>query len=272
MPDALRLVLGTLTVVRVPPPRRVTPRVAGTAMVFAPAVGALLGVVAAAVVAAVVRVGGRHDVSTLVDLLGAVLAVAALALLTRGLHLDGLADTADGLGVKGSDDGVRDRRLAVMRAPDVGAFGVVAVVLVLALQVVALALCASEGAGTAAAVTAVGVGRLSITWCCTPWVSSARPDGLGAAVAGTVPRGAAVLTTVVALLGVALLAWTTAGATVAVTGSFVVAAVVGLGAGALVLRRCVSRFGGLTGDVLGAVVEVTTTAVLVVAALALGLR
>jgi len=127
-------------------------------------------------------------------------------------------------------------------------------------------------AGALVHVTAAAVGRLSITWCCTPWVSSARPDGLGAAVAGTVPRGAAVLTTVVALLGVALLAWTTAGASVTVTGSFVVAAVVGLGAGALVLRRCVSRFGGLTGDVLGAVVEVTTAVVLVVAALALGLR
>jgi len=48
--------------------------------------------------------------------------------------------------------------------------------------------------------------------------------------------------------------------------------VVGLGAGAVVLRRCVSRFGGLTGDVVGAVVEVTTAVVLVVAALALGLR
>ena len=273
MPDALRLAIGTLTVVRVPAPRRVTPRVAGAAMVLAPAVGVLLGVVAAAVLAVVDLVGAHRGGSPLVDLLGAVLAIGALALLTRGLHLDGLADTADGLGVKGTDDGTRERRLAVMRAPDVGAFGVTAVVLVLAVQVVALATCASAGAGTAMAVTAVAAGRLAITWCCTPGVPSARPEGLGAAVAGTVPRCAAVLTTVVALLGVALLAWTTAGARpVAVTGSFVIAAVVGLGAGAVVLRRCVSRFGGLTGDVVGAVVEVTTAVVLVVAALALGLR
>jgi len=271
MPDALRLALGTLTVVRVPAPREVTPRVAGAAMVLAPAVGVLLGVVAAAVLAVVDLVGAHRGGSPLVDLLGAVLAIGSLALLTRGLHLDGLADTADGLGVKGTDDGTQERRLAVMRAPDVGAFGVVAVVLVVAVQVVALATCASAGAGTAAAVGAVAVGRLSLTWCCTRAVPPARRDGLGAAVAGSVPWLAAGAATVVLLLGVGVLGWVDSAGSAAAGGSLVVAAVVGLGVGALVLRRCVARFGGITGDVLGAVVEVTTAGVLVVAALGAGL-
>ena len=271
MPDALRLALGTLTVVGVPAPRRVTSRVAGAAMVLAPAVGVLLGAVAAAVLAGVELVGAHRGASPLVDLLGAVLAVGALALLTRGLHLDGLADTADGLGVKGTDDGVRERRLAVMRAPDVGAFGVVAVVLVLAVQVVALATCASAGLGTAAVVTAVAVGRLSLTGCCTRAVPSARPDGLGAAVAGSVPWLAAAAAAVVVLLGVVLLGWVDSAGSAALTGSLVLATVAGLVVGALLLRRCLTRFGGITGDVLGAVVEVTTAGVLVVAAIGAGL-
>jgi adenosylcobinamide-GDP ribazoletransferase len=271
MPDALRLAVGTLTVVRVPAPRQVTTRVAGAAMVLAPAVGVVLGLVAAAVLAVVDLVGGRRGPSPLVDLLGAALAVGALALLTRGLHLDGLADTADGLGVKGTDDGARARRLAVMRAPDVGAFGVVSVVLVLVLQVVALATCASAGVGTTAAVSAVAVGRLSITWCCTRTVPSARPDGLGAAVAGSVPWVAAGATTVVLLLGLAVLGWVESAGSTTATGSLVVAAIAGLVVGAVVLRRCVTRFGGITGDVLGAVVEATMAAVLVVAALGAGL-
>ena len=271
MPDALRLAIGTLTVVRVPAPRRVTPRVAGAAMLIAPAVGVLLGVVAAAVLAVVELVGAHRGASPLVDLLGAVLAVGSLALLTRGLHLDGLADTADGLGVKGADDDLRVRRLAVMRAPDVGAFGVAAVVLVVAVQVVALATCASAGIGTAAAVGAVAVGRSSLSWCCARAVPSARPDGLGAAVAGTVPWLGAAAATGLLLVGVAVLGRVGSAGSAAATASLLVASVVGLVVGGLVLRRCVLRFGGITGDVLGAVVEVTTAGVLVVAALGMGM-
>ena len=62
-------------------------------------------------------------------LLAAVLAVAVDAALTGMLHLDGLADTADGAAAPAS---TAARRLAVMAAPDVGAFGVAALVVVLA--------------------------------------------------------------------------------------------------------------------------------------------
>lgn len=268
MPDALRLALGTLTAVRVPAPRRVTPVVAGRAMLLAPLVGVLLALVVAAVPAVVSLLAPDRRTTSLVDLLTSAMSIGLLALLTRGLHLDGLADTADGLGVKGVDEGAVARRLAVMRAPDVGAFGAITVVVVLLLQVTALAVCTAAGVGTAALVVAAATGRLAATWCCTTGVPSARPDGLGAAVAGTVPRVAAAATTVAVLLLALLAVRLTGGADLghAVVGLVAVGA--GLACGAVLLRRCVARLGGVSGDVLGAVVEVTTTAALVVAALA----
>jgi adenosylcobinamide-GDP ribazoletransferase len=271
MPDSLRLALGTLTAIRVPAPRVVDRRVAGRAILLAPLVGALLGAIAA-VVLEVVRLGSISGrLSSTFDLLGSLVAVGVLAWLTRGLHLDGLADTVDGLGVKGHGDGVRERRLEVMRQPDVGAFGVVALVLVLALQTVALTACVLQGFGTDSLVVAAVVGRLAVTWACTPSYPSARPDGLGATVAGSVGRTAAVAMTLAVLAFAALLGGIDDDASRAAQVVLVVAALAGLLGGAALLRRCVTRFGGITGDVLGAVVEVSTTVVLVVVAVGLGL-
>jgi adenosylcobinamide-GDP ribazoletransferase len=271
MPDALRLAIGTLTVVRVPAPRAVTSRVAGHAMLLAPLVGAVLGL-AGAVVLDVVRItSGSHRPSTTVDLLAAALALATLAWLTRGLHLDGLADVADGLGVKGDDDTVRERRLAVMRAPDVGAFGVVTVVLTLLVQAAALTECTVSGFGTVSLVVAATTGRLGILWCCTPATPSARPDGLGAAVAGSVRNSSAVLVTLLVLVAAAALGMVDDDRGPRVSALLAVSVMLGLGMTALVRRRATARFGGISGDVLGAVVELTTATVLVVVALGAGL-
>jgi adenosylcobinamide-GDP ribazoletransferase len=107
----------------------------------------------------------------------------------------------------------------------------------------------------------VAAGRLAITWACLRPVPAARPDGLGALVAGTVPPAVAVLGTVlVAALAVP-----------AVPGrpwQGPVAVAVGLVAAALLLRRVVRRIGGITGDVLGAVAETAVTATVVVLATA----
>src|SRR4051794_36139098 len=114
MTDALRLAFGTLTAVRVPAPRRVDRAVAGRAMALAPLVGLLLGAIAAGVAWLADRAGAA-------PLVCGIVVVAVLALLTRGLHLDGLADTADGLGSgKPAEDA-----LVVMTRSDIGPFGVV---------------------------------------------------------------------------------------------------------------------------------------------------
>ena len=159
-------------------PAAPAPATAAAAMAWAPAVGLLLGVVAAAVLLAVDHPLGAGPLT------GAGLAVAALALLSRGLHLDGLADLADGLGSGKPGPAALD----IMRRSDIGPFGVVTLVLTLLIQVAALsqAETAGHGRGPAALIAAVVTGRLALTWACRRGVVAARPDGLGALVAGTV--------------------------------------------------------------------------------------
>jgi adenosylcobinamide-GDP ribazoletransferase len=233
---------------------------ARTAVVAAPVVGVVLGGLA----------GGVLALATLTGLgpaPAAVLAVGTLALLTRGLHLDGLADTADGLG-SGPD---RARALDVMRASDVGPFGVVTLVLVLLAQVTALAQLAGLGLGVAVAglLVAAVTGRAALAWACRRGVPPAREGGLGALVAGSVPAGVAVASSV-AVVGAAgaLGAVAAPGTAAPLRGALVgaAAALTGLVAALVLLAHLRRRLGGVTGDVLGAVVEVATTAVLLGAA------
>jgi adenosylcobinamide-GDP ribazoletransferase len=248
-----------LTVIRLrtPDPSRAA---AAAAMAWAPAVGLLLGVVAA-----VVLVVADHPLGS-GSLTAAGLAVATLALLTRGLHLDGLADLADGLG-SGQPAPVA---LDIMRRSDIGPFGTVTLILALLIQVAALshAEASGPGRGAAALITAVVTGRLALTWACRRGVPAARPDGLGALVAGTVPLAIPVALTLAVV--------TAAAAAVAISATLTgeppgwtlpLAVVAGLAAAFVVQRRSARRLGGITGDVLGALAEVATTVTLVVAAM-----
>ena len=236
----VRLALTTLTVLPVRA-GRVDRRTAAVAMSLAPLVGLLLGLVLALLLTALREAGAPALVA------GAV-TVAAGALLTRGLHLDGLADTVDALGSYRSGGAA----LEIMKKPDVGPFGVAAIALVLLIQAAALA--------PQAAVVAWTTGRLAITLACRRGVPAARPEGLGALVAGTVPNP------VVAGLAIAV----AAGAAAAVPGrpwqgpAAVAAALLVV----LVLQRhAVRRFGGITGDLLGATAEIATTVTLVLSTL-----
>lgn len=252
--NGLRLSVGMLTVIPVGAIGDVDRRMARTAMLLAPLVGLLLGVIAAAVLI------GVHALvpSTLGTLLAAVLAVATLAYLTRALHLDGLADTADALG-----SGRRgDAALEIARRGDVGPFGVVTLVLVLLVQVTSLAVASDVGWGALALVIAVVTGRVAVVVACARGIPPARPEGLGALVAGTVPRAAALAWIVLALgLAAASGAWLTG---VAWAPALAMAAGLVLGLG--IVARSAGRLGGINGDVLGAAVETATTTALVVLA------
>lgn len=243
--NALRLALGTLTVLPVRPPT-VDRAVAGRAMALAPLVGLLLAVPCLALL----ELLGRERS----PLLAAGLVLGLLALLTRGMHLDGLADTADGLG----SGRPAPQALELMRRGDVGPFGVVTLLLVLVVQAAALAQLVATGLGAAGVVAALVTSRLALPLACSAGVPAARSDGLGAAVAGTVSRGmalCAVLLALGAMLPPLLLTDTDV--------DVVVAAPLGLLAGLALGWRALRRLGGVTGDVLGAVVEATFTGTLV---------
>ena len=243
--DAVRLSAGTLTVLPVPAPHSLGPRVAALAMALAP-------VIVLPVAAAAAAVGWALDAGDAPPMLTAVLVVAVLALGSGALHLDGLSDTADGFAVQGD----RGRRLEVMRRGDVGPAGVAALVLVLLVQVAALAsVLESRGAGSEAATLCLAVvaSRAVLALGCARGVRAARSDGLGSAVAGSVP----VLLVVLVL-----------GAVSAVAGLVdqwrgVVGVAVAVTVAAVVLLAARRRLGGVTGDVLGACVEIALAGYLV---------
>ncbi|GAA4555591.1 adenosylcobinamide-GDP ribazoletransferase [Planotetraspora kaengkrachanensis] len=259
--------------------------VAGRGMALAPFAGMLLGLVAAAVLLVADGLSGSAP-------LAAALAVGTLAWLTRGLHLDGLADLADGLGSRAPSQ----RALDIMKQSDIGPFGVVTLIFTLLVQVGSLAriqAAAPPFTGALALVAACAAGRLAVTWACRDGVPPARPDGLGALVAGAVRRRHAIAATaatagVLALAAFAIRAgappvcpfnpdqWAaglcasagaSASASLALVLALVLAPAAGLGTAVLLRRRAVRRLGGVTGDVLGALVEISATVTLLVWAL-----
>ena len=280
----LALALSWLTVL---PVRAGAPdaRTAAAALRWAPLVGGLVGAATGAVAVGLVALGVPTAVAGL-------LAVGFAGLATRGMHLDGLADTADGLGCYGPPE----RALAVMRDGGAGPFAVVTLLVVVGAQAAALATLAAPAsivagpaataaaaadgipapggavlgagftdvAGSTAAVLGVvaatalagAVGRAAFLWVARRGVPAARPGGLGATVAGSQHWWVAVAW----WLGLAAAGFALAGPR----------GVLAVGLGAAVVAALSShtarRFGGMTGDVLGAASELATLAALVVLA------
>jgi adenosylcobinamide-GDP ribazoletransferase len=210
---------------------------------YFPAIGALIGLVAGAVFAVLSSVTS--------PLLAAACAVAVLCLLTGAIHLDGLADTADGL--LGGGDAVR--RLEVMRDPRLGTYGVSAIVLVLLLEVAAVS-SMSPAKGLAALVVAGGLSRLA-TLSVIAFMPYVRSSGLG--LAAWDPRRRALDLALGSTSAVIASAVDWRRALIALPFVALTAAGVALGA-----RR---RIGGATGDVCGATAELCQLAALLVFAI-----
>ncbi|TQL67654.1 cobalamin-5'-phosphate synthase [Nocardioides albertanoniae] len=253
--DAWRLATGTLTALPVRPPEQVDRTRAAVAMALAPAAALPLALVAGGIALLGQLAGLPHLVTAL-------LAVGAVVAGNRALHIDGLADTVDGMAA--SFD--RERSLEVMKTGTSGPAGVTAIVLVLGLQVSATAAVlsgAAAGAGEVRAavlvLVAVCVSRSALALCCVRGVRPARQDGLGRTFTQTVSPIVAGLVWVVSGAVLAAASWWAGvewwrGAVAAVVAVVIVAAV---------LVRAMKRFGGVTGDVFGAAVEAALATLLV---------
>lgn len=180
--------------------------------------------------------------------LAAALIVALDLIVTGALHVDGLADSGDGL-LPHAD---KQRRLEIMRAPDVGAFGVAVVVVVLLVRFAALAGLDAE-IWMLVAPWAAARATAAVTMRIAPY---ARGDGLATSFLGGPSRS---------LLVVDLLALAAAVVVAAIVDGVVgVAAVaVGIATFGAVVVLAIRRLGGFTGDVLGAGIVVSETAALV---------
>jgi adenosylcobinamide-GDP ribazoletransferase len=243
---ALRLAVGTLTVLPTGPVTVDRPTARG-AMLLAPLAVLPLGLLGAGL-------AGAGAVLSWPGLVVGLVCVAGLALGTRGLHLDGLADTVDGLG-SGWD---RERALEVMRRGDVGPMGAVALVLVLGVQGTAVGALVHGWASAPALGVLVCCSRAVLVVVCRQGVPAARPSGLGAAMAGSVPPAAAVAVQVGVAAVLALL-WEARGG---VWWAGLLTALATVAAGILLVGWCVRRLGGVTGDVMGAAVEVALAVLL----------
>ena len=177
----------------------------------------------------------------------AVLIVAVLAIGTRAMHLDAVADVADALG-----GGWTPQRAAeILHRGDVGPMGAVALVLCLMAQVAALVHILPTDSWAVVGI-AVVVSRCAVVIACRRGARPMPMSRLGALVAGSVHPALAVTvlaagTALFALMNpwaivIALIAWLTVAGLVAVTSH---------------------RFGGVNGDVMGSGIELAFTVLLV---------
>jgi adenosylcobinamide-GDP ribazoletransferase len=184
-------------------------------------------------------------------LAAALIAVAAAALVTGGLHEDGLADTADGFG----GGATRDNKLEIMRDSRIGTYGVLALIFCIGLRVAAIADIATRWHVLGAMVAAHALGR-GVLPAALRWLDPARSDGLGAS-AGRPEQNRALIA-----LGIALIAAVVGLGIPAGFSATIAAAIVAIAIGWLAQRQ----IGGQTGDVLGAIEQGAETAALLAAA------
>lgn len=232
--------LRFLTVLPVPGSRHDSAETLAASVVFFPLVGLLVGC-GAAVVA--IGIEGRAPTGV-----AAVLLVILLVGASGGLHMDGLADTADGF----FSSRPRERILEIMRDSHIGAMGVMAIFFVLALKVAALAAMDTDLAWRAVFVAPVaGRVALLLSMALLPY---ARPEGGLGALFYRSRRWLLACVGVVFLAGVS---WFAAGPRGLTIAGGAIAAVI------LFAGWCRLMLGGATGDTLGASCEIAETVVLV---------
>lgn len=257
MLDAIRLSLSWMTVLPVGRSGIPDSRAAGRAMTALPIVGLVCGLTAVAVA------HGAHDLGA-GALLSGVAGAASVLALTRAMHIDALADTADGLGSYAGPERARE----IMRSGSVGPMGVAVLVVVMLAEVAALGTLV-DGGSWLAPVAAFVVARCLPVIQLRRGVPAASETGFGAMVAGSQSRLVVYATGMLAAIAGAALAGSGGIGAWWAPVSGAVAGLAAYAAAAGFARHTVRRFGGISGDILGATIEAGTAAALVVAVLLL---
>ena len=183
--------------------------------------------------------------------ISAALAVGATLLITGCLHEDGLADTADGFG----GGATAERKLEIMRDSRIGTYGVLALILSLLLRIGAVASLADPALAALALIAAQAGARATLPSFMRR-VPRARADGLSAG-AGIPPQESSLIAVAIGLVAM----WFCLG-----LGTTLIAFVLLALALGLMAALAVNQIGGQTGDVLGAVEQVSEILILLVAA------
>jgi len=201
---------------------------------YYPLVGLLLGAAAAGVCSGLRTLG--------LTLAGDVITVTTLIILTGGLHMDGLMDTADGI-FSGRD---LERKLAIMKDSRVGAMGVMTFTTVLLLKI-SLLYELSLGPKLTALLLAPAAGRWAMVYGITRY-PYARPQGLGACLEGAGRKQ--LITASLILLGICL--WLLGPKGMGILGLIIL--------GTLAITGTINKcLGGMTGDTYGATGELIET-------------
>jgi adenosylcobinamide-GDP ribazoletransferase len=240
------LTLGFFTRLPAPMDDETAKRPLAKAVWAFPIIGVVIGVFGGAVLA----VGNNVGVPPLG---AALLAIATMICLSGALHEDGLADCADGLW-SGADT---PKRLAIMRDSRIGAFGVIALILIIGLKAVAIGKLATVGGSWSTVLAIVAAASLSrgLLPVAMLLMPLARDDGRAANAGAPTQQDAIIAAGLAALICLLCLGFSAG----------VIAVLIGAGLATLFLLQALKRVGGYTGDVLGASQQILEATTLLVA-------
>lgn len=238
--NAFLLALQFLTRIPIPFAVEPTPKNLGDSVLYYPLIGAIIGFFLFA---------AAHLLADVDTLLSAALILTLWIGLTGGLHLDGIADCVDGwIGGQGNIE----KSLHIMKDPNAGPMGVTALVLLLLLKYAALTVLLNNNALSILLIAPI-IGRASVLFLMIS-TNYIRANGLAETMIKNLPRNKATVIVLIVIILYILIAniWSTLLLTLF----------------ACFLRHLfISLFNGITGDMLGASVELNGLAILLIAAL-----
>lgn len=213
-------------------------------VIFAPIVGVLIGIIPAFTYYFISVAGHVH--------LAAAAAVTLGVIVTGALHLDGLADTSDGFFSYRS----RERILEIMKDSRIGTNGAISLIVIFMMKYSLLASLSVEN-GFFSLIAAPAAARMTIAWSAGVSVYARSEDGMGKSIVEKTGWREIVIASVLTLLLISALFRFSL---ILLPAAIVLSAA---GFALLFARYSLKKIGGMTGDVIGAVIEFTEIIVLI---------